>query len=328
MTEIVIALLLWGVVIAEAVSRARDSDRSILISSAAIALSLTFNIDAIYLAGDMMLGGANWLELISDLALLVGISFLLRGLLRATRKINGPRIEHWQTGMLIVVAILVSVLFVLIDAPASSTTFMLDFGDQPAAAAYSITQFASVGTATLIMAWMSFRHLGEMPQRVSRASLLLVCAGCVCGLLLSALIISMDLAHVTGGLATMEALSVAYDPLYVAAIAFLCIGNAIPPTVRRANTHRDRVETNALLRQMAPVWEEVVDADAAISVSQYYRAAGHDGSEDKERVLHRMIVEIRDATSGRKATLRPAADALVRRAENHLLSPRRAGKSQ
>lgn len=319
MSEIVIAAFMWGVVSCVAISQARDSDRSVLISSLAVAVSLSFNIDAIYLAGDQLLGGRNWLELVSDLALMAGISFLLRGLLRAT--VGRRRAYEWlQTVGLFIGCVVLAVLFARIVAPTSSTTFMLSYGRQTTAAAYSISQFLFVGAAMLIMAVVSIRHLSELTHTMSRASFLLVSVGCVLAVLLSAVIIGMDLAHVAGNIRLMNALSILYQPFYTGAIALLCVGYSVPPVVRRAQTLRYRRETSLLLNEVSRVWRDTVDMQVAIPVNGYRQLGGLDNVSG-DVVLHRMVVEIRDAAIKNQAALPAAADRFVRAAETHLLTP-------
>ncbi len=321
MSQVVVAALMWGFVLSGAVSAGHDSDRSMWDSSVAIAVSLSLNIDAIYVAGDRLLGGANWLELASDVLLMVGISFLLRGLLRATRGGRNPQLERGLSAILVIVCLVLAVLFLNISAPATSTVFMLSYGGQPAAAAYSITQFLSVGVATAVMAWVCFRHAKEMGTAVSRGALRMVGAGNLCALALSVLIISMDVTHATGDLPGMRALSAGYEPLYVSAIALLCIGYSVPPVVRRAETFRYRRDTTTLLDRITLVWRGTVDMDAAIPVNQYVQPDHGGVNVGNEVLLHRMIVEIRDATVKNRSALPPAADQLLRTAESHLLSP-------
>ncbi len=323
MSQIVVAALMWGFVLCGAVSAGQDSDRSMWDSSVAIAVSLSLNIDAIYVAGDRLLGGANWLELVSDVLLMVGMFFLLRGLLRATRGGRNPQVERGLSVILVLVCLVLAVFFLNISAPVTSTTFMLSYGAQPAAAAYSITQFLSVGVATAVMAGVCFRHAKQMGPAVSRGALRMVGAGNLCAVSLSVLIIGMDVTHATGDLPGMRALSAGYEPLYVSAIALLCIGYSIPPLVRRAETFHYRHDTSTLLDKITPVWRDTVDMDAAIPVNQYVQPHHGGANLGNEALLHRMIVEIRDATVKNRRALPPAADHLLRTAERHLLSPDR-----
>lgn len=318
MSEVVVAALMWLVVLCVGVSRQGDSDRSVLISSSAIAFALTLNIDPLYFAGDAILGGANRLELVSDLALMIGISFLLRAVLRATRGARNSRVELVAMTTLIAVCVAIALTFTQISAKPTSTTFMRDFGNQTAAAAYSMIQFAYVGSAMMVMGRVAIRHSSELVNSVARASLRIVSAGCVAAIILSATIIGMDITHLVGAHFLLAALSAAYEPLYLAAIVMLCVGFSAPPMARRLDRLRRHNRTKVLVQTLSPAWSESVDFAIAIPVERYAEGPFDSTADSLEFHLHRMIVELRDAATKTKTDLPFATTRLLVEAESHL----------
>jgi hypothetical protein len=316
-SEIIAATFMWAVVVSSGFGQTKSGDRSILISSTSIAVALTLNIDDIYTFGDAQLGGRNLLELFSDLALMVGISFLLRAILRATRVETDPKAERWAAIALLVVCTATTALFSQISAVPTSTTFMMSFGNQVAAASYSMVQFIYVGAAMAVMGRIALRHSDEMTNLLSRISLRLVSLGCACAIALSATIIAMDLAHLAAAHSTLNTLSLFYGPLYNCAIALLCVGFALLPVVRKLEGLRYARRTKSHFKQMSCVWNSTVDTEAAISASLYAEGASL-GRSDLELRLHRMIMEVRDATIERSQALSPELERKVQMAEAHL----------
>ena len=59
------------------------AERSITYAAITIAVAMTINVDAVYRPIDALLGGSNVATLIGDCALMVGIFFLGRGIMKA-----------------------------------------------------------------------------------------------------------------------------------------------------------------------------------------------------------------------------------------------------
>lgn len=312
------AAFMWLVAVCVGVSQQKDSDRSVLISSSAIAFALTLNIDPLYLSIDTVLGSSNWLELVSDVALMVGISFLLRAIFRSTRDSTHSFTDFLAMVALVAVCIAIAVTFTQIDARPTSTSFMHDFGNQMPAAVYSIIQFGYVGAAMIVMAWVAIRHSGELPSRIGRTSLRVVCAGCVAAAVLSATVIGMDITHLMNALPLFDALSVAYEPLYITAIVLLCVGFSAPPVARRLGVVRRDRRTKSLVTRLTPGWSTRVDQSHAIPVSHYGHGTVDAETDSLELQLHRMIVELRDAATKTKTPLSIEISSVLVAAESHL----------
>ena len=142
MIQALVATLMWALVASLLIFRRKRADRSITYASFTIAVAMTLNVDAIYLATDPLLGGMNVTTLVSDGLLMTGIFFLGRGVMRADE--YRPRLVRVAVGIPVLVASLLAITttFVFIDRGTTTTRFMIDLGAQPAAAAYSIINFS------------------------------------------------------------------------------------------------------------------------------------------------------------------------------------------
>lgn len=227
--EIVNAALMWSAVVVLAITAQRRGEQSTLLAADAIALSLTFNIDAVYLAIDGWLGGWNLLDLISNLLLTCGIYLLSRAALRAA---HGPRFSSrlLRTGLGVTIAGVVGTFFLIEQGP-SSTTFMLDYGSQLAAALYSTIQFSYVGVVMIYTAATCLRYLPSMSFIGFRAGFATIAAGCVLAVVLVGLILMMNLLNLVGS-PHLQTISVFYTPLYISAILLLCVGYCTAPLTR------------------------------------------------------------------------------------------------
>ena len=135
MIQVIVAVLMWMLVASLLPLRRRRTERSITYSAITIAVAMTLNIDAVYEWADRGLGGTNVVTLLADVAFMVGIFFLGRGVAKATE--HRSRAVNIALGrVLLAVALVgVTIAFVLIDKGKTTPTFMLEFGAQPADAA-------------------------------------------------------------------------------------------------------------------------------------------------------------------------------------------------
>lgn len=322
MTPILVSVLMWALVAVLLILRRGRSDRSITYSAVTIAVAMTLNIDAVYIWVDGLLGGTNVVTLLADLALMVGIFFLGRGVAKVTD--DKRRIMRIALGRTLLAIALVGVAasFLLIDRGQTTTTFMLDLGAQPAAAAYSIIQFTYDGVIVTAMAAAAARQIGRSRggDRLPAVSLLI---GSLSGLALALVIIAMDVAHLAGNLELMFGLGVVYDPLFLATFLFLCLGLAGQPALRWRRARSRARATGALVDRVTPIWERA--SHVRPGLSQY---GGEFAAEDAETQLHRQVVEIRDALIDPRVTFTLSDDerVVVDEAEAHLIG--RGGESR
>ncbi|MDY0910111.1 hypothetical protein [Microbacterium sp. CFBP9034] len=315
MTPTLVSALMWALVAVLLILRRGRADRSITYSAVTIAIAMTLNIDPVYIWVDDLLGGTNVATLLADLALMVGIFFLGRGVAKASRAKPGTvRIALGWT-LLAIALTGAAASFLLIDRGSTTTTFMLDLGAQPAAAGYSIIQFVYDGVILTAMAAIAARQIGES-RAADRLPAVALLTGSLSGLALSIVIIAMDLAHVAGNLELMFGLSAAYDPLFLTTFVFLCLGLAGQPALRWGRAQTRARATRALVDRVTPIWDRA--SRVRPGLSQY--GAGI-AAEDDETQLHRQVVEIRDAVIDPRVTFELSDDerVLVDEAEAHLI---------
>jgi hypothetical protein len=316
MIQTLVATLMWALVASLLIFRRKRADRSITYAAITIAIAMTLNVDAIYTAVDPLLGGTNLATLIADALLMTGLFFLGRGVMRTGE--YRPRLVRAVVSipMLAVSLLAITVTFLFIDRGATTTQFMSDLGDEPAAAAYSIINFVYGGIVIATMLTLAARQYRNSTG-IQHLPAALLSLGSAFGVALCLAVIVMDIAHATGHLDLMHTIQSAYDPLSVLTFVFLCAGFAIQPAVRRAQHHARQRQTVALTAQLESLWHQATRARPGLSQADPLAAS----SEDPEGHLHRVIVEIRDAMIDPRITFDTDADDrdLLERAESHLV---------
>lgn len=315
MIPVLVSALMWLLVASLLILRRGRAERNISYAALTIAIAMTLNTDQVYRPLDVLAGGANVATLPADLALMVGVFFLGRGVLRASEQ-QSWTVRFVLSRFVLVAAVIGAVgMFLLIDGGATTTNFMLDLGDQPSAAAYSMIQFSYYAIVLAAMAVLAARQLRSRvgAQLLPPTSLLI---GSIFGVLLSVVVIIMDLAHLAGNLTLMSGVSIAYEPLHLMTFVLLCLGFAGQPAARALQARsRDR-KTRRLVSELEPLWAAATTARPGIS--QNARAAVR---TEPETLLHRQVVEIRDAIIDTRVSFQVGDrdKELLERAERHLL---------
>lgn len=315
MIQMLVAALLWVLVASLLIIRRKRADRSITRAAIAIAVAMTFNVDAVYLTVDPLLGGTNIATLISDAVLMIGLFFLGRAVMHTGE--YRPRIVRLALGLPILLLSLAAIVgaFSFIYRSHSTTRFMVDLGAQPATAIYSIINFTYAGIVVATMLALAARQFrnGDGVHRVPAA---LLTIGSAFAVALCLDVILMDIAHATGRLGLVHTLQSAYSPLSLLTFLFLCAGFAAQPAIRRAQHYARARRTAALAAHIEPLWERATRVRPGLSHVEP-RAA----SDDPEARLHRKIVEICDAVIDGRVSFALTDDegALLQAAEQHLL---------
>ncbi|TFD45007.1 hypothetical protein E3T55_19635 [Cryobacterium frigoriphilum] len=292
--QLIIALALWVLVGALAIGTRRRTDQSILYAAIMIAVSLTLNIDAVYFAADGLLGGRNYADLPANLLLLVGVYFLSRAILRASSPSRACATDRPFRGGAIVTACLMVMMFVFIDAPQTSGSFMQDFGNQPAAAAYSLIQFTYLGIVVALTGTICLRFAGRMSTPARRLGFRIIGAGCGAAVLTVLSVVGMDLAHVFGAMSLLALFASAYDVLNLAAFLLLCLGLSLPPILGWVTKRIDRRKLRGVLPDLTRIWNDVSAQHVELGDETHRHTPGM-ASRDVDTVVHRTLVEIRDA---------------------------------
>jgi hypothetical protein len=315
-TQILVSALLWLLVASLLILRRGRADRSILWSALTIAVAMTLNIDGLYRWVDRLLGGTNLVTLAADLALMLGIFFLGRAVAKATE--YRPAIVRFALGRTVLAVALVCtvIAFAFTQRGTTTTTFMLDYGAQPVAAAYSMTQFVYDAIVLTAMAAVATRQI-RLGRGVDRLPAVALLVGSAFGLVLAAVVIAMDIAHLAGDISRMRGLGAAYSPLFLSTFLFLCLGLASQPSIRWMRARSRASATRRLVSQTMPIWQRANLVRPGMSQQD---AAGFSAA-DAETRLHRQLVEIRDAAVDPRVSfeLSDAESVAVEAAEEHLL---------
>ena len=316
MTALLVATLMWLLVASLLILRRGRAERNITYAALTIAVAMTLNVDPVYRALDTLAGSTNAVTLAADLALIIGVFLLGRAVMRASE--HHPSAVRLALGRPALVAALLAaiVAFAFVNRGGTTTNFMLDLGEQPAAAAYSIIQFLYYAIVLTAMAALAARQLpsSEGAQRLPPTSLLI---GSILGVGLSLVVITMDIAHVAGNLDLMASVAVAYAPMFLLTIFFLCLGFAGQPAARTLQAHARERQTQALINELAPLWANATRLRPGISQNEHVPFL----ADKPETLLHRQVVEIRDAMIDTRVTFEVSDGdrELVERAERHLL---------
>jgi len=314
MIQVIAAAVIWGLVLCILPGVRSRKDHTILIAAVAIATALSLNVDPIYLAGDALLGGRNLLDLCANVLMVVGIYSLSQAILRAA-EFNDASVRRDGLGLTILICVVVGLAaaFFSIEAPVSSTRFMLDYGSQPAAALYSSIQFAYIGIVMGLTGYVCFRFRRRMATIHFRLAFTLIGIGCTLALIVVFAVLGMDIAHVLGDLGIMLRLTVAYDVSFVGAMLFLCAGLALPPVARRISRRIDVRTREGLLKSLTGIWEKATANRKDIRLVM--AARGIERGDASTRKLHRMLVEIQDAL-----LMDPSAAELLDEADRQTVS--------
>jgi len=324
MTAIIVATAMWLLAASLLILRRGRSERNITYAALTIAVAMTLNTDPVYRPLDRLAGGDNLVTLMADVALMIGVFFLGRGVMKASER--QPKTVRLALGRVaLVTAILGAVVaFSLIDLGGTTTSFMLELGDQPAAAVYSMIQFVYYGivlSAMTVLAARQFRN-SEGVQKSPPASLFI---GSLLGVSLSVVVIAMDLAHVFNELDLMTEIAVTYEPLRLLTFLFLCVGFAGQPAARTLQARSRERRTRKLVDDLRPIWAEATKARPGISQDRQVAVP----TDEPETVLHRQVVEIRDALIDARVNfaVSESEKELIERAERHLVGVGPTGSS-
>ncbi|MDR6438762.1 hypothetical protein J2790_003929 [Paenarthrobacter nicotinovorans] len=322
MIQIVAAALIWLLVICLLPGMRLRRDHNVLKAAITISVALTLNIDQVYLGIDSVLGGRNFVDVLANVSMVVGIYFLSRAIIRAATP--DETVEKRDTlGLILLTVVIVGLAasFSAIVTQGSSTRFMVDYGDQWSAAVYSSVQFVYIGYVVGVTGVTCFRFRGDMSRPYFRAAFTCIGVGCSFAVLLVLLVLVMDILHLQGRLDAMHAVSPIYDAAVVAAMFFLCLGLGIPPVARRVLRHRESVTEDELVSSLTKIWEKTTKKRQDVRL---VRGTEMFSQQDRAQRLHRMLVEVQDALlvePGLGSSLDIHDLNVLNAAENHLAGP-------
>lgn len=293
--EVIAAGLMVALTLVVIASRGQGKDTSILFASMLISVAMLLNVDALYVLADGWVGGKNYADLGSNLFLLTGIYFLARAIHRAAGPAsygNESSYDRWAKMGLAVATISATALFLLVDAPVTSTTFMRDFGGAWAAGLYSAVQYLYIGAVMAAAGWTCVRFRKSWTARVYTIAFALVGFGCLSAVLLVLDVLLLDTLHVLDIVAPLSVLSGVYAGLNSVTFFLLCTGLALPPASRKVAAMRETVRTRSVIAGLEPVWGQAVAGNAGLTLDLGVVPKRPDRRRSE---LHRMVVEIQDS---------------------------------
>ncbi|HET9647253.1 MAG TPA: hypothetical protein VFP34_03365 [Microlunatus sp.] len=317
---IVVAAAIWVGLIALFILRwPGQADRSTIYFGMAAGFGLLLNVDPIYLVVDGWLGGANLGDLLANTAIIVGVAAFARGVAKAAdgsssiaRVVLGPYV-------LVGVVVISAAAFFMIKTTGSSTRFMLDYGDQPAAAVYSGVQHLYFGLVTLAMAVVCIGQLASV-RGFTRTATIVLLIGSLGQTLTCIVVIVMDVAHVAGNESLLRLGQYFYDYGNSLSIVLIAAGLVMLPSARFLDSRRTNAQIARLVEELGPAWSRALKAKSS--------GPRVEPSGDKESVLYRQLIEIRDAQAslGSKYELSPEEVSRLETAEAFLLGGSSAGR--
>lgn len=271
----------------------RGQDRTLAVTFLLFAATIVTNVDPLYLWLDPLLGGFNLVTVISDCLMVAGTSTLLWGVAKAVGAAR-PWLRNAIVVTCAVVVVVVVVAFVVLDKPSTTTTFMLDAGQHPAATVYSIAQTVYLGVALGATGLICVLHLREARTTTDLVGLWVLVLGGVLGVVRMVVVVVMDLAHVMGDLDVTHALALPYDVTTPGAVICVSSGMLLLVIGHQVSQHRRSRRVEVALRRLAPLHER-------IGIDNAYPDSG-----DPATRLSRLIVEINDGARRARQTLSDA----------------------
>jgi hypothetical protein len=293
--ETIAAGLMVSLTLIVMASRGPGKDTSVLWASVLISVSMVLNISPVYLLVDVWVGGRNHADLAANLLLLAGVHFLARAIHRAAQPASDRKrssYEVWAKAGLTGATASTIILFILIDAPVTSTSFMRDYGGQLAAGLYSAGQYIYIGAVMATAGWICWRFRKAWTTGIYTAAFALVGLGCLSAVLLVIDVLVLDVLHVLGVFAAVSDLSGIYVVMNTATFVFLCTGMALPPASRKIAAIYETARTSSVLADLKPVWGRAVAGNPGLTLDL---DVVPNRPDRRRRELHRMIVEIQDS---------------------------------
>ena len=317
---IVVAAAIWTGLIALFFFKWHSpADRSTIYFGMAAGFGLLLNIDPVYLIADRWVGGANLADLLANTAIIVGVAAFARGVAKAAD--GSSRIARVVLGPYVLVGVVVisAAAFAMIKTTGSSTRFMLDYGDQPAAAVYSGVQHLYFGLVTLAMAVVCIGQLASV-RGFTRTATIVLLIGSLGQTLTCIVVVVMDVSHVAGNESLLRLGQHFYDYGNSLSIVLIAAGLVMLPSARFLDSRRTNAQIAWLVEELGPAWSRALEAKSS--------GPKVEPSGDQESVLYRQLIEIRDAQAslGSKYELSAAEVSRLETAEAFLLGGSSAGR--
>lgn len=293
MFELVLIGSLWAMVGATAIRLAvpigvaRRSPNGFLAALFG-ATALTLNMEMVYNFLDPLLGAQNYVDLTKHTSLVLCALFLAQAALGASDRARARDLRVLRIGLIVTIAIQ-TLAFFAVDAQPSTTDFMESFGDQPAAAVYSLSHFLFFGLAEAITLWVALHLFCSTRDGVGRVGAVALAIGAAAAVGNVGVIGVREVARLTGQADFASTLDAPYKVLLILIALGNCIGLGLPALQGAARRRRYTRSISALVDVLEPVHQRVMADD------RFLVDLG-DASDQLSR-LEVAVVGIRDAQS-------------------------------
>ncbi len=324
MNNLIVVVFMWLLVLTLALRARTRPDNTMLKASIAIAASLTTNIDGLYLWAAHKLPWPNGLDLAANVLLIFGVYYLSRAIAHGARpgdSANGKE-ALWLRRAAVTTAVIMTVSFAFIDDPVPSFSFMLDYGNQPAAALYSGVQYLYILAVMAGTLATCRSNVPQMRRRRFRVGFRIIALGCIAGIVLCLSVLVMDAANVTGNEELRSAVGTVYDVSNPLTVVLLSVGLAVAPIGRIISDLSVRRQIRRLEPRLRAVWLATVARTPAVSLvgttAQSVTEGHGKGAGSAADTIHRLVIEIHDwmdLSENRGRQMSPADLSVVNQAE-------------
>lgn len=304
-----IAGLLWALTVAKVLTRRRGQSQVMLWCSFVFAASFSTDIGQLFQPIDSMLGGWNSTNIGGHLLFSLGVYLLARSVVAAGAPKHARWIDGWSRLLLgaVMAAQVTSFAFVRTSGP--SAHFSLAYGNQDAALWYALVEIfyaiVVLGTTGII----ALVHSGRMRSWRYGWGMRFISLGCALALATEASGIESVVRIHDDTTAGLSVFSRQHDILFGLAGATLVLGFGLPSVtgwIIRTRRRREAVRRIEILR---PIWE---------TATASRRSIGPGRTASASLQLHRMVVEIRDATLVDPEVLKTIRERFGSEAESRL----------
>jgi hypothetical protein len=282
-----IAGLLWALTVTKALTRRSGQSLLMLWCSLVFALSFSTDIGEVFQPIDSMLGGWNSTNLFGHLLFSLGVYLLSRSVVTAASPRRARGIDEWSRLLLgaVLAAQVTSFAFVRTEGP--SAHFSLAYGTQDAALWYALVEIVYAILILGATGLIACAHSGRMRSPRYRWAMRFIGIGCVLALATEVSGIENVVRIHDGTLSALSVFSRQHDILFGVSGATLVLGFGLPSVAGWLNRARRRREAAKRVDILRPIWETATEGRNYI---------GLENTASASLQLHRMAVEIRDAT--------------------------------
>lgn len=302
--ELVVAAL-WAVVLWRYPSvRQGRKPRALWCTFCALATALTLRVPRIIATVEGGTGISDLTVLLMHLSGIAAIGFLLTWIAAMVSgdhtRILTPRIN---LGLTLTVSTALTVLFFSSDRPHGQDPFLAHQATPPLVAVYLWIWFCYLGIAMALASALFLHAFRRSARGLLRAGLGVMSAGCGIGVLYTVFrLLFLIERHRSGAFTSDTATEEIAEAMQFTAILTILVGSTLPA----GETLWRRVRTYRRLRRLRPLWSELTTAVPHVVLGAP-PTAGDDllAGDDAPLLLHRRVIEIRDAALALRAHVPP-----------------------